>query len=215
MRVVSWNVRSLRDGRGAVVRQLRFLDADVVILQEAPRLVLWRLSRRLLARQAGLRVATTGRAAGNCVLTRLPVADGSTREFPRRPGLHTRGTAGAVLLLDGLPVRVAGTHLDLEPNARLQTARLVRAAPVDVLCADVNDVPGSPAWEVLAAGLTDPGSGPTFPADAPARRIDALLVGPALVVLASRVEPTSASDHLPLVADLARVGGPPHEGVQS
>ena len=119
-----------------------------------------------------------------------------------------------MLLLDGLPLRVAGTHLDLEPAARVETATLVRAEPVDILCADVNDRPGSPAWQVLAAGLIDPGSDATFPARAATRRIDALLVGPALVVLAFRVEPTSASDHLLLVADLARVGGSTHEGVQ-
>lgn len=209
---MSWNVRSLRDGRSGVVRQLRALDADVVVLQEAPRLVLWRLSRRLLAHQVGLRLVTRGRAAGNCVLTRLPVTSARTSQLPRHPGLHRRGTAAAVLMLDGLPVRVAGTHLDLDPQARLVTASAVRADPVDVLCADVNDEPGSPAWKLLADGLTDPGAAPTFPARAPRRRLDALLVGPALRVVAFGVEATSASDHLLLVADVARVDAPTYEG---
>lgn len=214
MRVVSWNVRSLRDGRRGVARQLRALDADVIVLQEAPRLLLWRLSRLLLARQVGLRLVTHGRAAGNCVLTRLPVISSSDRELPRRSGLHRRGTAGAVLLLDGHPLHVAGSHLDLDPAARLVTAAAVRAQPVDVLCADVNDIPGSPAWRLLSDGLSDPGTAPTFPAAAPTRRIDALLVGPSLRVVGFRVEGTCASDHLLLVADLARVDGPTFEGAR-
>ena len=194
MRVVSWNIRSLRDGRRGVVQQLRALDADVVVLQEAPRLVLWRLSRYVLAWQVGLRLATTGRAAGNCVLTRLPVVSARTRELPRPPGHHRRGTAALVLLLDGLPVRVLGTHLDLDAGARLTTAAVARDEPVDVLCADVNDHPDSPAWAVLADGLTDPGGEPTFPAGAPRRRIDALLVGPAFEVVSFGVHDTAASD---------------------
>ena len=201
--------------------ELRALDADVVVLQEAPRLVLWRWSRRVLARQLGLRLATRGRAAGSCVLTRLPVVSASCRELPRPPGLHRRGTAAVVLLLDGLPLRVLGTHLDLTPEARLVTAAAARDEPVDVVCADVNDVPGSAAWQVLAAGLIDAGwaadglAEPTFPASSPRRRIDVVLVGPALAVVAFRVVDTRASDHRLLVADVARVGGPSYEGVLS
>ena len=212
MRVVSWNVRSLRDGRRAVVRQLRDLEADVVVLQEAPRLVLWRLSRWLLARQLGLHLATRGRAAGNCVLTRLPRVSSASRELSRPPGLHRRGTAAAVLLLDGAPLRVLGTHLDLDADASLVTATAARDEPVDVLCADVNDQPGSAAWQVLSSGLHDPGSALTFPAAAPRRRIDALLLGPTLRVVAFTVVDTTASDHRLLVADVARVGGPSYEG---
>jgi TrkA domain protein len=44
----------------------------------------------------------------------------------------------------------------------------------------VNDEPGSPAWDVLADGLTDAGArlGPTFSVASPRRRIDAVLVDP-------------------------------------
>lgn len=205
MRVVSWNVRSLRDGSAAVARTLRELEPDVVVLQEAPRLVLWRLSRHLLARRAGLRVVTFRKAAGNLVLARVPVERAWSRSFAKPPGLHRRGTAGAVVALARRPLAVVGTHLDLEAAARLRTAAAVRTLAPDlplVLCADVNELPGGPAWSVLAEGLDDVGTSATFPAARPNRRIDLLAASPSLHV-ELRVLPTTASDHRVLVADLA------------
>jgi endonuclease/exonuclease/phosphatase family metal-dependent hydrolase len=209
MRVVGWNVRSLRDGRAGVVAVVRRLDPDVLVLQEAPRLVLWRLSRWWLARACGLRLATRGWAAGNAVLVRpgVHVVAASEVRAPRVPGLHRRGAAVAELVVGGQRLAVAGTHLDLEPVARLATARLVRAALPEgpaVLAADVNDVPGSAAWLALAEGLHDPlaGGPPTFPAGRPTRRIDALLVRGLEVVRAEVVDVAGASDHRAVVLDL-------------
>lgn len=207
VRVVSWNVRSLRDGSGAVARTLRDLEPDVVVLQEAPRLALWRLARYLLARRAGLRVVTFRKAAGNLVLARVPVEQAWSRSFAKPPGLHRRGTAGAVVALAGRPLAVLGTHLDLEAAARLRTATAVRALAPDLpllLCADVNEPPGGAAWSVLADGLADPGREPTFPAPAPTRRID-LLAASASLRVELWVLPTTASDHRVLVADLTWV----------
>lgn len=208
MRVASWNVRSLRDGSRGVARVLRSLSADVVLVQEAPRLFLWRSSRRLLARRAGLRVVTRSWAAG-CLVLRAPhvtvVRAGSVR-LPRRPGLHRRAVAYAVLAVDGDRLVVASTHLDLEPAARLDSARRVRAALPDgalVLGADVNEEPGGPAWSALSAGLADRGSAATFPARVPHRRLDALLVSPDLDAGAVEVMAAGgASDHLPLLVRL-------------
>lgn len=217
LRVVSWNVRSLRDGRAGVVAVLLGLQPDVVIVQEAPRLVLWRTSRWWLARVAGLRVATRGRAAGNLILVRpgltvshsydvpFPLPGGSR---PRGRPLHRRAVAVAeIRVQDGILI-VAGTHLDLDPTARLASARRVRAAigagPL-VLGADVNELPGEPAWSVLGEGLVDArdGLGPTFPAWAPQRHIDALFVSPPVRVTGCRVVDTGrASDHLALLAEV-------------
>ena len=204
MRVVSWNVRSLRDGRRAVASALASLAPDVVILQEAPRLWLWRSSRRRLARRAGLRVATGGRAAGNVILVRARPERAYARSFPRRRGLHRRGTVGVVVLLDGRQLAIVGTHLDLDPAARQDSAAAVRALAPSlplVLGADVNEEPGGPAWRLLLDGLVDLGTAPTFPARAPQRRIDVLAAAPELSV-ALRVVPTAASDHQLLVADV-------------
>lgn len=208
MRVVGWNVRSLRDGRCSVVRVVRSLDPDVLVLQEAPRLVLWRLSRWWLARACGLRLATTGWAAGNVVLVRpgVVVRRRLCVRVPKRPGLHRRSAAVAVVEVGGTLLAVAGTHLDLEPRARLDTAARVRAALPDdlplVLSTDVNDEPGSAAWTVLAAGLVDAGRDLTFPAGTPRRRIDALLVRGLEVLAHEVVDVAGASDHRALVADL-------------
>ena len=184
---------------------LRGLDPDVVLLQEAPRLVLWRTARRRLARRSGLRLVTRGRAAGNVVLARGPVEASYARSFRRRPGLHRRGTAGVVVRLDGRPLAVVGTHLDLDAAARVGTAALVRrlapSLPL-VVGADVNEEPGGPAWQLLAAGTVDLGTRPTYPARAPVRRIDLLAAGPELTGRL-QVLPTTASDHLVLVADLS------------
>jgi endonuclease/exonuclease/phosphatase family metal-dependent hydrolase len=213
VRVVSWNVRSLRDSAVGVAAALRGLDADVVLLQEAPRLPGSPFVNARLARRAGLRRVTGGaRAAGNLLLVsdRVAVHDARPVRFPRRPGLHRRGAVVGHLEVDGLQMTVLGSHLDLEPTARRDTARRLRAlvpgADRLVIGADVNEQAGEPAWEALGHGLLDAGHdlGPTFPARAPRRRLDALLVGPRLVVVRAHVAATGAvSDHLPVVVDLA------------
>jgi len=71
-----------------------------------------------------------------------------------------------------------------------------------VLCADVHDSPGSAAWVVLADGLVDEGAALTFPAAEPDRRLDALLVHPALLVRSHVVVESRASDHRPVAAEV-------------
>ena len=208
LRVVSWNVRSLRDDPRGVALALLHLQPDLVCVQEAPRLLLWQLSRGRLARRAGLRPLTRDRACGNLLLAgrRVRTLGAGVVRLPRRPGLHRRAAAWARVEVAGRPLVLAGTHLDLDAQARLDSARRVRAGLPDgalVLGADVNDDPGTAAWVALAEGLADAGSGPTFPAAAPVRRLDALLVDPALAVDQHEVVPTRlVSDHLALRADL-------------
>jgi len=209
---VSWNVRSLRDDAAGVAAVLRDLAPDVVLVQEAPRLLGWRRACRRLARRAGLVRAVGGAsAAGNLLLVsrRMRVVEAHAVRLPRRRGLHRRGLVLGVLELTGVRLAVAGTHLDLEPAARLDSAARVRGALPDryplVIGADVNEEPGGPAWAALAEGLLDAGrdSGPTFPLHAPRRRIDVLLVDPRLEISSVQVpRPGPVSDHLPLVADL-------------
>lgn len=199
---------------------LRDLDPDVVLVQEAPRLLLWRRSRRCLARRAGLAVATSGRAAGNLVLVapRVRVLSSYDVVLPKRAGLHRRAVAVARLVVDGHTATVAGTHLDLDPSARLDSAGRVRELLVPgplvpgplvpgalVLGADVNEPPGGPAWRRLGEGLVDAraGLGPTFPARAPDRSIDGLWVDPSYDVVRAEVVATgAASDHLALLVEL-------------
>ena len=213
LRVVSWNVRSLRDDARGVADVLAELAPDVALVQEAPRLPGWRTACRRLARRAGLVRAVGGApAAGNLLLVSpaLRVVEAHAVRLPRRPGLHRRGVVLGVVERNGAQLGVAGTHLDLDPDVRVETASAVRAALPDrhplVLAADVNEEPGGPAWAALARDLVDAARdcGPTFPLRDPVRRIDAVLVDPRLQVVDVRVpRPAPVTDHLPLVVDLA------------
>jgi endonuclease/exonuclease/phosphatase family metal-dependent hydrolase len=216
VRVLSWNVRSLRDDAAGVAAVLADLAPDIALIQEAPRLLGSRLANARLARRAGLvRAAGGAPAAGNLLLVspRVRVVEAYPVRLPRRRGLHRRGVVLGVVELAGARLGVAGTHLDLDPAARLANAQRVRGAlpatyPL-VVGADVNEEPGGPAWEALSEGLVDVGRGcgATFPLLAPRRRLDALLVDPRLDVLDVRVpRPGPVTDHLPVVADL---GWPP------
>ena len=198
---------------------LRELAPDVALLQEAPRLLgSWSANRRL-ARRAGLvKVVGGAAAAGNLLLvsSRTRVVEDYAVRMPRRPRLHRRGVVLAVVELAGARLAVAGTHLDLEAAARLDSAERVRGALPDrhplVLAADVNEEPGGPAWAALSAGLVDAAAalGPTFPLRDPRRRLDVVLVDPRLEVRGVQVaRPGPVTDHLPVVVDLVWPPRPP------
>ena len=57
LRLMTWNVRSLRDDREAVIRVLEKAAPDVLFVQEAPRFLRAQSKLAALARQAGLVVA--------------------------------------------------------------------------------------------------------------------------------------------------------------
>jgi endonuclease/exonuclease/phosphatase family metal-dependent hydrolase len=218
LRVLTYNVRSLRDDPAAVAHVVRSVDPDVVCVQEAPRFLRWRAKIAALARESGLVFVTGGRPAGAVALLahlRVDVHDARDGLLTKRPRLEQRGLAGAVVSKAGARLVVASAHLGLDAAERpthagevLELLGQLGAGPV-VLAGDLNELPGDPAWQVLhAGGLRDPapGSGPTFPARAPRKRIDAVLVSDGVEVVDYRVvdEPgvERASDHRPVLADL-------------
>ncbi len=104
LRVLSYNVRSLRDDPEAVATVIRSSRPDVVCLQEAPRFLRWRSKSAALVRTSGLFVVTGGRPAGAMMLmARLGVDVHATRDLllSRTPGLHQRGLAVADVAVDG------------------------------------------------------------------------------------------------------------------
>ena len=223
IRLMSYNVRSLRDDARAVARVIRSAAPDVVCVQEAPRFFRWRSKCAELARRSGLVVVSGGRpAAANLLLSTLAVDVRATREltFSRDPGLHQRGTALAVLAKSGRTFAVAGVHLDLQPEPRLRHVGELRAYADDfrpreiplVVAGDINEKPGEPAWCALTDIGTDAfaavgvGDGKSFPATNPARRIDGIFVGAPLKVLSAEVldspDVRIASDHRPLVVEM-------------
>ena len=220
-RVLTWNLRSLRDDARGVAAFLRQQQVDIALLQEAPRLPGWQVWCWLLARRCGLRrVVGGGTACGNMLLVspRVHVHTRRAVRLPRRRGLHRRGAVLATVEVAGCRLVLLGTHLDLAAGARVETAQRLRelAMRLDptgegvahaslLVGADLNEQPGGAAWTVLSDALTDLGAaaGPTFPQRAPRRRIDGLFAGPAL--RADRVwrpECGAVTDHLPVLADL-------------
>lgn len=223
LRLMTYNIRSLRDDAEAVTRVIRAAQPDVVCIQEAPRFLRWRAKAASLARRSGLVVVTGGRpASGNLLLCDLGVEVLASWDvgLTPEPGLHQRGAAVALLAKQGTRFAVAGTHLDLKSEPRVRHAgeleRVVEAlippGTPSVLAGDMNDVAGSPVWSALTAGRVDAAAAlegepqPTFSAQSPRRRIDGVFVDPRIAVRSLRVldskDVLAASDHRPVVAEL-------------
>lgn len=222
LRVLTYNVRSLRDDPRAVAAVIRAVDPDVVALQEAPRLLRWRHHCGLLARRSGLEHVGGGAGTGGTAMLvhpRVTVLEAYARELSRRSGLHRRGTVLARLRVGGVEVVVGSMHLGLDQDQRLDhVGELLAQAPPGsrlVLAGDLNEAPGGPAWRALAdGGLRDAwecgsrGGGPTFSARRPRSRIDAVFLGDGVDVCWAGVpedllDPhllASASDHRPVLA---------------
>src|SRR5436190_15292314 len=97
LRLVSYNIRSLRDDPMAVAAVIRALSPDVVCVQEAPRFLRWRSKRAALARHSGLVVATEDRVGGLAILAafRTDVLDRSFTALTKAPKLHQRALVTA------------------------------------------------------------------------------------------------------------------------
>lgn len=220
LRVMSYNVRSLRDDGHAVSAVIRRCQPDVLLVQEAPRFLRWRSKRAAMAREAGLVVATANRPGGLCVMTSLRVEVKSTTFtlLPKSPRRHQRALAGATLTCGGLSWHVVTTHLSTDRAERRRHLPAVRSALAShpdaplVLGGDLNDDPTGDTFTDLAGSLQDcfavagKGNGATSPASAPRRRIDAILVDRALSVVSCEVVSVpgveTASDHRPVLAIL-------------
>ncbi|QGQ18578.1 endonuclease/exonuclease/phosphatase [Cellulomonas sp. JZ18] len=225
LRVMTYNLRGLRQEVDALVAVVRAVGPDVLAVQEPPRGPLGRRRLRAFAARTGLRVAVGGGGARTTALLVAPhraVRDARALRLPWRFGLTRRGVSTA--RVDG--VRVAVVHLGLRADERarhvdLLVRRLVAAqaggSPV-LVAGDLNERPGGPSWLALHGvgdGLQDAAVAggderPTYPADAPRLRIDAVLADRRLAVQAARVPDEAAvgvaSDHRPLVVDLALPG---------
>ena len=209
MRVATYNIQSCRAGFDRVAEVIRATRADVIALTEVRQKHL-----RPLARSLGMH-ASFGRTwrfkpFGNAILSREPHRRILHVRFTRTPDRQPRGMV-AIRSSSGLVV--AATHLGLSADERVRHAKELMAAlagirePV-VLVGDMNDLPSGPAVAVLLGRFRD--SVPavsaeqtlTHPADSPVRRIDYVLVD-GLEVRGAAVLPMIASDHLPVVVDLA------------
>ncbi|WP_326599463.1 endonuclease/exonuclease/phosphatase family protein [Streptomyces sp. NBC_01803] len=198
IRLLSYNVRSLRDDAGALARVIRAGAPDVVCVQEAPRFVGWRRRAARLGRATGLGYVSGGApSCGTMIMSALgPVVEyAGSVTLPHTPGTHRRGLALAVLRFGtGARLAVVSCHLSLRAAERYRQAELLlerldrltaprggRGRIPGVVAGDLNDRPHGGAFRMLAGRLTDawrqaPEGGEfTFPSAAPDRRIDAVL----------------------------------------
>ena len=214
IRVLSYNIRALRDDAEAVSAVMRACAPDIVCVQEAPRFLRWRSKRAAIARKAGLVVATADRPAGLLILVsmRTQVVSTSFRLLSKSPSLHQRAICSAALRVGGVSLEVATVHLSLDDDERRRhLAQLWSALPSDhpalVVAGDINEEPDGPVWRELSTTLRDAGGGNTYSAREPYKRIDGIFVGSDFDVVECRaVDDVAgvelASDHLPVLATL-------------
>ncbi|MFI1863520.1 endonuclease/exonuclease/phosphatase family protein [Streptomyces jumonjinensis] len=227
LRVLTYNIRSLRDDEDALARVIRACAPDLVFIQEAPRFFRWRKHAARLAAKSDLVVLGGGAtAAGPLLLCSLRATVERTEDIllPRAPGQHRRGFATAVVRIGGARIGVLSCHLSLQTGERYEQAGLVldRLAALDVPYAiaagDINERPAGRAFRRLAAELQDCravaplGGEHTFPSERPVRRIDAIFASEGITVQGCGVpkdlpgitpaDLSAATDHLPVLATL-------------
>ncbi|MEU5362797.1 endonuclease/exonuclease/phosphatase family protein [Streptomyces sp. NPDC005925] len=227
IRVLSYNVRSMRDDTGALARVVRACAPDLVLLQEAPRFFRWRKKLARLASESEMVTLTGGAtAAGPAMLCSLRATVERTEDvlLPLTPGLHRRGFATAVVRFGGARLGVLSCHLGLRHDERYEHGGLLldRLAALGtehaVVGGDFNERPDGRTFRRLADGLQDcwaaaPWGGEyTFTPGHPHQRIDAILATKGIEVLGCGVplghpgvtdaDLRAATDHLPVLAAL-------------
>ncbi|MER6095431.1 endonuclease/exonuclease/phosphatase family protein [Streptomyces sp. NPDC001728] len=222
LRVLSYNVRSMRDDEDALARVIRACAPDLVMVQEAPRFFRWRKHAARLAAKSELVLLSGGAtAAGPMLLCSLRATVEHTEDvlLPLTPGLHRRGLATAVVRFADARVGVVSCHLSLRKDERYAQAGMVldRVAalgtPYALVGGDLNERPDGAAFRRLTTALRD--GWETSPRDGeytstsgdPHQRIDAILATPGVEFLGCGVpaglDPAdlrAATDHLPVLA---------------
>ncbi|MFD9035494.1 endonuclease/exonuclease/phosphatase family protein [Streptomyces sp. NPDC059567] len=222
VRVLSYNIRSMRDDEDALARVIRACAPDLVFVQEAPRFFRWRKHAARLAAKSELVVLSGGAtAAGPLLMCSLRATVEWTEDvlLPLTPGLHRRGFATAVVRFAGARVGLISCHLSLRSDERYAQAGMVldrvaaMGVPHTIVAGDLNERPGGRSFTRLTKELQDGwtaspwgGEYTSTPTD-PHQRIDAILATEGVDFLGCGVPPDldprdlrTATDHLPVLA---------------
>jgi endonuclease/exonuclease/phosphatase family metal-dependent hydrolase len=215
VRVLTLNVQGFREGVDRVGQVIRATDPDAVMLNEA-----FRGPTMRLAAENG-RVVVFGatrplRGFGNAILLREPPHVKRRFMFRRTRGYAPRG---AIAAGTASGIMFVAVHLGLSGDERVQHALqlvgvLERYTKV-VIAGDLNEGPDGPAVRVVAGSYHDvfaavgEGSGDTFPMSDPLYRIDYVFCSGGLTPARATVVPIVASDHLAVLAEIARVQDAP------
>lgn len=225
IRVLSYNVRSMRDDREALVRVIRACAPDLVLIQEAPRFFRWRKRAAWLASRTDLVVLSGGgTAAGPLLLCSLRATVERTEDvlLPLTPGQHRRGFATAVVRFGRARLGVLSCHLSLRNDERQAQAGMLldrldlMDVPHAVAGGDINEPPTGSAFRRLADRLQDGwaaepwGDEHSWTRSGPPHRIDAIFATEGVEVLGCGVprglpgitesDLAAATDHLPVLA---------------
>jgi endonuclease/exonuclease/phosphatase family metal-dependent hydrolase len=227
IRVLSYNIRSMRDDTAALARVIGACAPDLVLVQEAPRFFRWRKKLARLAAASGHVILSGGAtAAGPAILCTLRAGVERTEDvlLPLTPGLHRRGFATAVVRFGAARLGVLSCHLSLQKDERHEQGGMLLDRLADlgtehaIAGGDLNERPGGRTFQRLADGLQDcwatapwGGEYTSTPGD-PHQRIDAIFATKGIEVLGCGVplahpgvtetDLRAATDHLPVLAAL-------------
>jgi endonuclease/exonuclease/phosphatase family metal-dependent hydrolase len=177
-----------------------------------------------LARLTGLKcifarnIDWEGGGYGTAVLTRLPVKGVEQHRLPSHYKGEQRGVQVVELGAGDDTFVFFATHLNYRPeeDERLDSVKKIRSllpaygdAPM-VLAGDLNAEPGSETMKQFGVDWQRANAEPvkTYPAEAPAKQIDYVLVRPAerwTIVEVRVLDEAVASDHRPVLAVFERV----------
>jgi endonuclease/exonuclease/phosphatase family metal-dependent hydrolase len=156
---------------------------------------------------------------GNAILSAHPITSSTHHRLPRLDG-EPRGLLEAAIEVGDTPLRILTTHLaNRAPDERALQLDVILEhlgdAERTILTGDFNALPLGgeldDLWAVLDDGWAtanptngrNRGGGETYPAGQPSQRIDYVAVSPDLRPERVVTVPTIASDHLPVVAEVA------------
>jgi len=154
---------------------------------------------------------------GVAILSRFPIISMEHRLYQNTREAERRGFIRGEVLIGGRTVNFVTTHLDYQyEDGRLFETQQLLAALKDVkgpliVVGDFNDIPAGRAYQLMryqfddawtAARAADEGF--SYPTDKPSKRIDYIFFRPTDRVRTKRawIVETTASDHIPVVADL-------------
>lgn len=150
------------------------------------------------------------REFGHAILSAYPIEQ-TFSEIYDAHGVHYAGLLGAEIKIDEQRLRVFLTHLDTDPAIRsnqiTQALEWIGSSwKPTLLMGDLNAEPNDAGLKKILAGRTDAFADMprafTFKSNNPRIRIDYILGSGPIEFSHSRVIPTLASDHLPILSDI-------------